>query len=132
VLFHLKKEEYFKRGVETTPLNPGPDDLPADTWANLTRHLLLQRRSAFTYIIDVVWLNTPSFYPIFPVPEDYSHEVNLDLSHSEHLSLISKDGSKYAPDVLILPCRLKQFSKVGLLSLPLDFRLMDFRWSTQQ
>ena len=45
-LFHLRKEEYFKRGTEFSPLPAAADDLPNDAMANLCRHLLLQRRSA--------------------------------------------------------------------------------------
>jgi DNA polymerase alpha subunit B len=43
-LFHLRKEEYFKRGIEVGSLPPGPDDLPTDAMANFCRHLLVQRR----------------------------------------------------------------------------------------
>jgi DNA polymerase alpha subunit B len=95
-LFHLRKEEYFKRGIEVDPLPPGPDDLPTDTMANRCRHLLIQR----------------SFYPIFPPPLDLSHEVNLDISHFDGVRMVDEGDLDYAPDVLILPSRLKQFSKV--------------------
>ncbi|KAF4617164.1 hypothetical protein D9613_005990 [Agrocybe pediades] len=95
-LFHLRKEEYFKRGIEVDPLPATPDDLPTDTMANLCRHLLLQR----------------SFYPIFPPPQDLSAEVNLDMSHFDEARLVDDGDLDYAPDVLILPSRLKQFSKV--------------------
>lgn len=62
----------------------------------------------------------PSFYPIFPVPLELSSDVNLDISHSDGLRLGSDpDGIKeYAPDVLILPSRLKHFSKVSGLKRP--------------
>ena len=67
-------------------------------------------------------LDTPlqlinSFYPIFPVPQSISYEVNLDVSHSGLLKLGRYDGvnSTFAPDLLVLPSRLKQFSKVCLL-----------------
>ena len=55
-----------------------------------------------------------SFYPIFPVPLDLSHEVNLDVAHWAGLRL-GGDGAEEdtAPDVLITPSRLKHFSKVG-------------------
>lgn len=50
-----------------------------------------------------------SFYPLFPAPQmpggDY--QVALDMTHAELLS-ISENG----PDVMILPSRLKTFSKV--------------------
>ncbi|KAI6005362.1 DNA polymerase alpha subunit B [Pisolithus marmoratus] len=92
VLFHLRKEEYFKRLQE---VDPSASDLAQanDAMANLARNLLQQR----------------SFYPIFPVPLDVSHEVNLDVTHSEGLKLGIED--ECAPDVLVLPSRLKQFSK---------------------
>ncbi|CAA7261468.1 unnamed protein product [Cyclocybe aegerita] len=95
-LFHLRKEEYFKRGVELEPLPEQADDLPMDSMANLCRHLLLQR----------------SFYPIFPVPQDLSSEVNLDVTHFDGVRMVDDRDLDYAPDVLILPSRLKQFSKV--------------------
>lgn len=54
-----------------------------------------------------------SFYPIFPPPQDLSAEVNLDVSHSDRVRIIDDEGPlDYAPDVLILPSRLKQFTKV--------------------
>jgi len=95
VLLHLRKEEYFKRGIEVDSLPAHPDDLSDDTMANLCRHLLQQR----------------SFYPLFPVPQDLSQEVNLDISHSDGLRMVDDDELDYAPDVLILPSKLKQFSK---------------------
>ncbi|KAF9534543.1 DNA polymerase alpha/epsilon subunit B-domain-containing protein [Crepidotus variabilis] len=95
-LFHLRKEEYFKRGVEADSLTATPEDLSADPMANLCRHLLLQR----------------SFYPIFPPPQELSSEINLDVSHSEGAQMIDPETEvDYAPDVLILPSRLKQFAK---------------------
>ncbi|KAF8967116.1 DNA polymerase alpha/epsilon subunit B-domain-containing protein [Flammula alnicola] len=95
-LFHLRKEEYFKRGIEVEPLPAEVDDLPNDTMANLCRHLLLQR----------------SFYPIFPPPLDLSSEINLDVSHFDAVRMVDDGDMDYAPDVLILPSRLKQFAKV--------------------
>lgn len=54
-----------------------------------------------------------SFYPVFPVPLDLSHEVNLDVTHSGGLKLGGdEDDSDFAPDVLIVPSRLKHFTKV--------------------
>lgn len=44
------------------------------------------------------------------------HDINLDVTHSEALRL-QHDGMEYAPDVLILPSKLKQFSKVCLCYL---------------
>jgi len=53
-----------------------------------------------------------SFYPLFPVPSDLSHEVNLDVSHMEGLRLCTEEMPDSAPDVLVVPSRLKHFSKV--------------------
>lgn len=47
------------------------------------------------------------------MPQDVSQEVNLDISHSEGLRMVDDDELDYAPDVMILPSKLKQFSKVG-------------------
>lgn len=49
-------------------------------------------------------------YPIVPPPADVAADVNFDLSHHELLEL------EVAPDVLILPSRLKYFAKVSLAS----------------
>ena len=57
-LFHLRKEEYFKRGVEIESLAPSPDDLPNDVMAGLCRHLLLQRRYvllSFSKLLFKIW-----------------------------------------------------------------------------
>ena len=51
-----------------------------------------------------------SFYPVFPVPLDAMHEVNLDVSHSECLNITEEND--VAPHVLVLPSKLKQFVKV--------------------
>ncbi|PIL22596.1 hypothetical protein GSI_15285 [Ganoderma sinense ZZ0214-1] len=113
VLFHLRKEEFFKQATEIEPLVGAADpegQTPSDAMVNLCRHVLQQR----------------SFYPIFPVPLDLAHELNLDVTHSDMLYLtpqddISEEGSgdakdpskaRCAPDVLIVPSRLKHFSKV--------------------
>ncbi|KAF8890039.1 alpha DNA polymerase [Gymnopilus junonius] len=86
-LFHLRKEEYFKRGIEADPLPAATNDLPNDALANF-------------------------FYPIFPPPADMANEVNLDVSHFDAARMVDEGDLDYAPDVLILPSRLKQFSKV--------------------
>ena len=54
-----------------------------------------------------------SFYPIFPVPFDVAREVNLDVTHSEGIKLVESED-ECAPDVLVLPSRLKHFSKVSI------------------
>ncbi|KAI0349482.1 DNA polymerase alpha, subunit B [Trametes cingulata] len=108
VLFHLRKEEFFKRAEEVDPLPSAAGSDAPDAMASLCRHVLQQR----------------SFYPIFPVPHDLAHEVNLDVSHSELLYLSPSDDNyddsegredptraRCAPDVLIVPSRLKYFSK---------------------
>ncbi|KAF8349223.1 DNA polymerase alpha/epsilon subunit B-domain-containing protein [Amanita rubescens] len=96
VLFHLKREEFVKRGEEADPISPtSAEDTGSDVMGNLCRHLLQQR----------------SFYPLFPVPTDVSHEVNLDISHSDGLRMTNADNT-YAPDVLIVPSKLKEFSKM--------------------
>ncbi|PFH53387.1 hypothetical protein AMATHDRAFT_137918 [Amanita thiersii Skay4041] len=96
VLFHLKREEFLKRGEEVTPIPPtSVEDTGADGMGNLCRYLLQQR----------------SFYPLFPVPLDVSHEVNLDISHSEGLRMCDTDQNKYAPDILLVPSKLKEFCK---------------------
>ncbi|KAG6844664.1 hypothetical protein H0H87_005032 [Tephrocybe sp. NHM501043] len=94
VLYHLRKEELLKRGSEVDSVVPSGDDTGADLMANTCRHLLQQR----------------SFYPLFPVPSDVSHEVNLSITHLDDLRIADENDN--APDVLILPSRLKQFSKV--------------------
>ncbi len=67
-----------------------------------------------------------SFYPIFPVPLDLAHELSLDVTHSDLLYLTPQDDdseesggggedpskARCVPDVLIVPSRLKHFSKV--------------------
>ncbi|TFK48691.1 DNA polymerase alpha, subunit B [Heliocybe sulcata] len=88
VLFHLRKEELVKRDLTSTA--------EYDSMASLCRHVLQQR----------------SFYPLFPVPSDLSHDVNLDVSHSDGLRIYPDTQDPFSPDVLILPSRLKHFSKV--------------------
>ncbi|KAK0464553.1 DNA polymerase alpha subunit B [Desarmillaria tabescens] len=97
VLFHLRKEELLKRGEEINSTVPSsPEDTGTDSMANTCRHMLQQR----------------SFYPLFPVPKELAHEVNLDVTHSPLLRLGESDGGNVAPDVLIIPSRLKHFSKI--------------------
>jgi DNA polymerase alpha subunit B len=92
VLFHLRREEVFQRAdeAEPDPSTPASGNPQGDAMANLVRHVLGQR----------------NFYPIFPAPEALAHEVNLDLTHWNMLRL-----AETAPDVLILPSKLKHFSK---------------------
>ncbi|KAJ7288488.1 DNA polymerase alpha/epsilon subunit B-domain-containing protein [Mycena rebaudengoi] len=96
-LFHMKKGEFVKRGEEVDSIPPlSADDTGTDPMANACRHLLQQR----------------SFYPVFPVPLELSAEVNLDVTHSDGLRIGGEeDAPEYAPDVLIVPSRLKQFAK---------------------
>ncbi|KDQ62190.1 hypothetical protein JAAARDRAFT_189548 [Jaapia argillacea MUCL 33604] len=96
VLFHLRKEEFFKRvPEEVEPVVSVDDSVNNDSMVNTCRHLLQQR----------------SFYPIFPSPLELSHEVNLDISHSEGLFLGGEEDEPDAPDVLVIPSRLKHFAK---------------------
>ncbi|KAF9651371.1 DNA polymerase alpha, subunit B [Thelephora ganbajun] len=92
-LFHLKKEEFLKQGQQAD-VEPGSDE-PLDPMAELCRYMLQQR----------------SFYPVFPPPIDVSHEVNLDVSRSKPLDL-DRGSQDYTPRVLLVPSRLKQFSKL--------------------
>ncbi|RDB17930.1 DNA polymerase alpha subunit B [Hypsizygus marmoreus] len=95
-VYHLRKEEFMKRGREIDSIPPSStDDTGTDSMANTCRCLLEQR----------------SFYPLFPVPLDVSHEVNLSVTHLDHLKL-GDEKDNCAPDILIVPSRLKQFNKV--------------------
>ncbi|KAH7910851.1 DNA polymerase alpha/epsilon subunit B-domain-containing protein [Hygrophoropsis aurantiaca] len=94
VLFHLRKDELFVRGEELDSL-PSHAEPVNDAMASLCRNILQQR----------------SFYPIFPTPKGLEHEVNLDITHSEELKLVESEDD-CAPDILVLPSRLKQFAKV--------------------
>ncbi|KIY67728.1 DNA polymerase alpha, subunit B, partial [Cylindrobasidium torrendii FP15055 ss-10] len=93
VVHHLRTQEVSIKGEETEVLDSG---LPSDTdgMANTCRHLLQQR----------------SFYPIYPPPIEESDRVNLDVGHSADLEMRTLEG-EYAPDVLIVPTKLKQFVK---------------------
>ncbi|WVF70910.1 hypothetical protein IAT40_005705 [Kwoniella sp. CBS 6097] len=90
VLFHLRREELYQRAQEAEPDPSQPTEVK-DAMANLIRHVLGQR----------------SFYPIFPPPEQHAAEVNLDVTH---YPLLKMEGP--APDILILPSKLKHFSKI--------------------
>ena len=114
VLFHLRKEEFFKRAAPVDSehvVNELPPTI--DPMANICRSLLEQRRR----VIGLFgWSNRCltyffSYYPIFPVPQELSHEVNLDVTHAEHLNLCGENVT-HAPEVFITPSRLKQFSRV--------------------
>ncbi len=89
--------------------------------ANLCRHLLLQRRWVCTTYSLANAHPGYSFYPIFPPPADVLSEVNLDMSHFDDVRMVDEGDLDYAPDVLILPSRLKQFSKVLHRLLPFVF-----------
>jgi hypothetical protein len=48
VLFHLRKEEFSKRGEEVDSIPPSsPDDVGTDSMTNTCRHLLQQRRYVY-------------------------------------------------------------------------------------
>ncbi|KAI0345724.1 DNA polymerase alpha, subunit B [Trametopsis cervina] len=97
VLFHLRKEEYFIPMSEWHSVTPDTHEVSADdVMAGLCCHVLEQR----------------SFYPIFPVPHNLSHDVNMDISHFGALTLDSDPDGQESLSVLVLPSRLKQFSKV--------------------
>ncbi|KAJ7075887.1 DNA polymerase alpha/epsilon subunit B-domain-containing protein [Mycena belliarum] len=111
-LFHLKKGEFVRRGEEVNAMPAMMGDSGTDPMANVCRHLLQQR----------------SFYPIFPVPLELAAEVALDVTHSSGLRLgggdeDKNDASESAPDVLIVPSRLRQFSKTvyGTMALNPSF-----------
>ncbi|CCO29121.1 DNA polymerase alpha subunit B [Rhizoctonia solani AG-1 IB] len=89
VLFHIRKDEFFKHAPE---VSDEPDSQPADAMTMLCRQILEQQ----------------SFYPLFPVPKEVQEDVNLSITHS---NLLKMDG--FAPDVLIIPSKLKEFQKVG-------------------
>lgn len=115
VLFHLRKEQLVLRAEEVESLEVD-GQLPAtDMMASLARHILQQRRFVFmTSLLDPVHHCHVSFYPLFPAPLDLSHEVNLNASHLEYLALCHGEAGS-APDVLVVPSRLKHFSKVRRL-----------------
>lgn len=111
VLFHLRKEEFFKSASEISPVDN--DEQPWDAMSSMCQHLFQQRRYVFMRKFEM-WsyrLSARSFYPIFPPPIDVMHDINFDVSHSDMLDI--GDEEQQSPHVLILPSRLKQFSKVG-------------------
>ncbi|KAG8691228.1 DNA-directed DNA polymerase alpha subunit pol12 [Ceratobasidium sp. 423] len=88
VLFHIRKDEFFKNAPEVLD---EPGGQPADAMTMLCRQILEQQ----------------SFYPLFPVPKEVQEDVNLSVTHS---NLLRMDG--FAPDLLVLPSRLKEFQKI--------------------
>ncbi|KAK8866041.1 hypothetical protein IAR55_001192 [Kwoniella newhampshirensis] len=90
VLFHLRREELFQKAEEVDPDPDQPSEVK-DAMAGLVRHVLGQR----------------NFYPIFPPPEIHTADINLDVTH---YPLLKMDGP--APDILILPSKLRHFSKI--------------------
>ena len=111
-LFHLKKEEFLKRGKQADA-EAGSEE-PLDPMVELCRYVLLQRRWVFTVSCTgihkfLIWF---SIYPVFPPPMDVSHQVNLDVSRSKLLDL-DHGSQDHAPHILLVPSRLKQFSKVS-------------------
>jgi DNA polymerase alpha subunit B len=119
VLFHLRKEQLVIRAEEVESVEVS-GQLPAtDTMAGLARQILQQRRFVFALSwSDLIHYHSASFYPLFPTPLDLSHEVNLDVSHLEHLALCHEEA--FAPNVLITPSRLKHFSKVRTIRIYWD------------
>jgi DNA polymerase alpha subunit B len=94
VLFHLRKEELFQRAEEAEP-DPTFKGENKDSMAALARHIVSGK----------------NFYPIFPPPETVAGEVNLDVTHYPLLKM------DVQPDILILPSRLKHFSKVSRIAV---------------
>jgi len=93
-LFHVRKEELTRRTGEIASNLPAQEEDVTDLTTHLCRHLFQQR----------------SFYPVFPPPLEHSADVNLDVTHLDRLRLDDEhDG--LAPDILVLPSRLKHFSK---------------------
>ncbi|KAG9127039.1 DNA-directed DNA polymerase alpha subunit pol12 [Ceratobasidium sp. 392] len=88
VLFHIRKDHFFKQAPE---IADEPDNEPADAMTMLCRQVLEQQ----------------SFYPLFPVPREVHEDVNLSVVH---LDLLKFKGT--APDILVMPSRLKEFQKV--------------------
>ncbi|CAE6527247.1 unnamed protein product [Rhizoctonia solani] len=87
ILFHIRKDEFFKHAPE---VSDEPGGQTADAMTMLCRQILEQQ----------------SFYPLFPVPKEVQEDVNLSVTHS---NLLKMDG--FAPDLLVLPSRLKEFQK---------------------
>lgn len=112
-LFHLKKEEILRQGQQADAEAERGE--PLDPMAELCQYMLRQRRWVFTIPYTGIHrsLILFSFYPIFPPPMDVSHEVNLDVSRSKLLDL-DHGSQDHTPHVLLVPSRLKQFSKVSL------------------
>jgi DNA polymerase alpha subunit B len=111
-LFHLKKEEFIRRAdeIDAVPVLEGSS--ATDVMSNLCRHVLYQRRLIGALMKSLISTNTlRSFYPIFPTPVDVAHEVNLDVSHMAGLDLCP-GANPTAPNVLVIPSRLKHFTKV--------------------
>ena len=103
------------RAEEVESLEVDGQPPATDTMASLARHILQQNRFVFlTSLLDSVHCCHVSFYPLFPTPLDLSHEVNLNVSHLEYLTLCHGEGAS-TPDVLVVPSRLKHFSKVRRL-----------------
>jgi DNA polymerase alpha subunit B len=54
VLFHLRKEEYLKKGEVVDPSQTSPEDLGNDVMTNLCRHVLQQRRYGHGVIVELL------------------------------------------------------------------------------
>jgi len=107
VPLHLRKSEVFKPII-----SPNQSAIDEHPMAGVCRHLLDQRRCARLSISGCIDSSDCailiSFYPIFPVPKEFSGDVNLDVSHSRLLGIQSG-----APDVMVLPSKLKEFTQVS-------------------
>lgn len=115
VIFHLRKEEFFKRAGEVDSISSVAEG--ADVQANDAELVAggagVQANDAMTTTCRHL-LQQRNFYPIFPAPLDLAHEVNLDITHLKDIELGGgeNDDVGYAPDVLVVSSRLKHFSKV--------------------
>jgi len=69
VLYHLRKEEHFKRGEEVDPIICEPV-AASDPMSNLSRHILQQRRWAFqphsVPVTDIALFQAFIHYSLFP------------------------------------------------------------------
>ncbi|KAG1822524.1 DNA polymerase alpha/epsilon subunit B-domain-containing protein [Suillus subaureus] len=103
VLYHLRKEEYFRRGEEVDSIVCEPE-VASDPMSNLSRYVL-QQRSNLHPTICIAFIR----YSLFPWT--LHTKSILTVSHSAELR-VAESPDDPGPDVMILPSRLKHFSKV--------------------